>query len=112
MAPLNDDGPPLHGPINKSRKKADLEVIAAALGVKCGDKRTSAERLAKSINTHLKENPSLANEARFQGLFAYRPNNTGGGGKVSRTSVDKAAEDAAEGEKPVKDPTGYVIDRF
>ena len=71
-------------------------------------KKTGAERPSQAIKTHLDENPTLANH-RFQGLFAHRSNNTGGGGKVACTSADEAAEDAAEGEKPPKDPTGPSI---
>ncbi|KAM5536888.1 hypothetical protein V8D89_009435 [Ganoderma adspersum] len=113
MAPPNNDSPVLHGPINKSQKKANLEEIAQALSLEY-QKKTSAERLAKAIKAHFDKNPTLANQAHFQGLFAYRSNNTGGGGKVARTSADKAAEDAVEGEKPQKDPTGAhkkLIDR-
>lgn len=71
-------------------------------------KKTGAERLSKAIKTHLDKNPTLANH-RFQ--VAYRSNNTGtgGGGKAACTSADKPAEDAAEGEKPPKDPTGPSI---
>ncbi|KAM5544419.1 hypothetical protein V8D89_002079 [Ganoderma adspersum] len=105
MAPPNNDGPALHRPINKSWKKANREEIAQALGLEY-QKKTSAERLAKAIKAHLDKNPTLVNQARFQGLFAYQSNNTGGGGKVAWTSADKAAEDAVEGEKPQKDPTG------
>ncbi|KAI1782083.1 hypothetical protein LXA43DRAFT_1187918 [Ganoderma leucocontextum] len=104
-SPGDASPPPLRGPINKSRKKAELEAIAGALEIR-SDKKTSVVNLAKATNSHLEKNPNLANEARFQGLFAYRSNNTIGGRKASRTSGDKAAEDAAEAEKPAKAPTG------
>ncbi|EJF55595.1 hypothetical protein DICSQDRAFT_175715 [Dichomitus squalens LYAD-421 SS1] len=99
------DAEPLHGPVNKSRKKAELTVIADALGLPY-DAKTGVQKLVKDINAYLVKNPKLANQRRYQGLFAYRNGKTAGGKDGAKTSADKDIEDEDEGGKPQKDPSG------
>lgn len=88
------------GPINKKRRRADLQAISAALGLPTDGKN---ETLADAIAAHIKQNEKvLSTDPRFQQLYKY------GKGAASKTSsdvrknsADKAAEDAVEQAKKI-----------
>ncbi|KAI1781747.1 hypothetical protein LXA43DRAFT_1105398 [Ganoderma leucocontextum] len=97
----------LWGPINAQRKKADLDAIAQALDIfrpKSKDNRTV---LARKINQHLKKNPALAKEKRFQGLYSYRRDKEAERG-APKSSAEKEAEVELEASKTAKEATGAL----
>ncbi|KAI1785940.1 hypothetical protein LXA43DRAFT_1185490 [Ganoderma leucocontextum] len=98
----------LWGPINAQRKKADLDAIAQALRnilrPKSKDNRTV---VARKINEHLKQNPGLAKEKRFQGLFSYRRDKEAERG-APKSSAEKEAEVELEASKTAKQTTGAL----
>ena len=79
----------LVGPISKQCKKAELQVIARALGMM--DSGT-VPALVLAIKAHLEQHPHLSEDPQFQGLFQYRPRASA----KQKTSADKAAEDLFE----------------
>ena len=95
------------GPINASRRKAELQAIAEALNI---NSTGTVKDLVRRIKEHVKEhNDKLALDPRFQGLTTdagYRPSAEGTTKRVGKTSTDKATEDQHEEEKPVAPPTG------
>ncbi|KAH9032703.1 hypothetical protein EDB85DRAFT_1820094, partial [Lactarius pseudohatsudake] len=57
------------GPLNKSRRKEDLEDIAIALALPESGKK---DELVDRILSHFEKNPVLKTEPRFEGLFGSR----------------------------------------
>lgn len=58
------------GPLNKSRRKEDLEDIAIALALPEGGKK---DELVERIAGHFEKYPALKTDSRFEGLFGSRP---------------------------------------
>ena len=58
------------GPLNKTRRKGDLEDIAAALALPVGGKK---DDLLDKISKHFDKYPDLKTSSRFEGLFNPRP---------------------------------------
>lgn len=58
------------GPLNKARRKGDLEDIAAALALPDEGKK---DDLLERISRHFEEHPDLKTNQRFEGLFNPRP---------------------------------------
>ncbi|KAI9436572.1 hypothetical protein H4582DRAFT_2058509 [Lactarius indigo] len=58
------------GPLNKSRRKEDLEDIAIALALPEGGKK---DELIERITNHFEKHPALKTDPRFEGLFGSRP---------------------------------------
>jgi hypothetical protein len=58
------------GPLNKTRRKGDLEDIAAALALPDGGKK---DELLERISKHFEEHPELKTSTRFEGLFNLGP---------------------------------------
>jgi hypothetical protein len=87
------------GPINNTRRKADLIDIINALGIK--ENTGTIKELIPRIQKHLNEHQELAIDSRFQKLFVYRASavqSTKAESKeTGKNSADKSAEDAAAG---------------
>jgi hypothetical protein len=97
------EGPALKGPILKSRKKAELQDIADALGLDSSGKN---ESLATRIHAALDANKKAwAEIPRFSGLYTFK---SAPKSKNPKTSADKAAEDISEKAKKPKAATGYI----
>jgi hypothetical protein len=97
------EGPALKGPILKSRKKAELQDIADALGLDSSGKN---ESLATRIHDALDANKKAwAEIPRFSGLYTFK---SAPKSKNPKTSADKAAEDISEKAKKLKAATGYI----
>lgn len=92
----------LTGPIDKTRLKNDLVLIAQALGLQ---PKGNKDVLIGRITDHLKTHPDLVLDPRFQGLFTYRPDKAViSYGRVEtkaqgKTSADKAKEDMVAGKE-------------
>ena len=97
--------PTLWGPVNQHSRKTELNEITAALGIY--DSKDSRNTMVKKIKRHLEQNPELAMQKRFQGLFSYRKAREAKSG-TPKSSEDKGAEDELEGSKTTKQATGYV----
>ncbi|KAI1783450.1 hypothetical protein LXA43DRAFT_1102518 [Ganoderma leucocontextum] len=97
----------LWGPINVKRKKADLDVIAQALDIFRPKSKDNRSVLARKINDHLKQNPGLAKEKHFQGLFSYRRDKEAERG-APKSSAEKEAEVELEASKSAKQATGAL----
>lgn len=95
------------GPISTQRRKAALQEIAEALSI---DSTGTVKELVARIRTHVKEHDAeLSMDPRFQGLTSDGGYRVGVGGRsksTGKTSIEKAAEDAIENDKPQKAPTG------
>ncbi|KAI1781660.1 hypothetical protein LXA43DRAFT_1188231 [Ganoderma leucocontextum] len=97
----------LWGPINAQRKKADLDAIAQALNILRPKSKDNRTVVARKINEHLKQNPGLAKEKRFQGLFSYRRDKEAERG-APKSSAEKEAEVELEASKTAKQTTGAL----
>ncbi|KAJ7065099.1 hypothetical protein B0H15DRAFT_958560 [Mycena belliarum] len=88
--------PLLKGPVNKSRKKADLQEIAQALGL---DTSGLVGGLVGRIKAHLENNTAtLGVDPRFVALYTYSTAHQGSK-RQDKTSADKSVEDNAEASK-------------
>jgi hypothetical protein len=58
------------GPLNKTRRKEELEDIAAALALPDSGKK---DEILERISRHFEEHPDLKTTPRFEGLFGMRP---------------------------------------
>jgi hypothetical protein len=58
------------GPLNKTRRKEELEDIAVALALPDSGKK---DELLERISRHFEEHPDLKTTPRFEGLFNLRP---------------------------------------
>ena len=97
--------PTLWGPVNQHSRKTELNEITAALGIY--DSKNSRNNMVKKIKRHLEQNPELAMQKCFQGLFSYRKAQEAKS-STPKSSEDKGAEDELEGSKTTKQATGYV----
>ncbi|KAH9932373.1 uncharacterized protein B0H18DRAFT_1102492 [Fomitopsis serialis] len=86
----------LKGPVDMSRRKAELMDIASGLGLSTvGNKKTLIQQITEYLGNH----DDLCLDPKFQGLFAYRPDTkiaSGGRSQTkqgSKTSADKVTED-------------------
>ncbi|KAH9921611.1 uncharacterized protein B0H18DRAFT_541674 [Fomitopsis serialis] len=102
----------LKGPVDMSRRKAELMDIASGLGLSTvGNKKTLIQQITEYLGNH----DDLCLDPKFQGLFAYRPDTkiaSGGRSQTkqgSKTSADKVNEDdtAAQASQE-KTATGSV----
>ncbi|KAJ6525395.1 hypothetical protein B0H19DRAFT_1276190 [Mycena capillaripes] len=91
------------GPINNSRKIAELVGIASAMTIDTsGQKKDLIARITDKFTT----DTELAQKPEFLKFHAHRPENLDKGGKNSRNSADKAVEDGIEDKKNDLPPTG------
>ncbi|KAF9539931.1 hypothetical protein CPC08DRAFT_770889 [Agrocybe pediades] len=97
-APISNEA--FQGPIS-SMKMAGLIALCSSLGL---DSTGNNDKRKKRINDYLKSHEGLADDPRYQGLFAYRANKLSVP-TASKKSVDKVKEDAIEAAKDVE-PTG------
>jgi hypothetical protein len=95
------EGPALKGPILKSRKKAELQNIADALGLDSSGKNESLATHA-ALDANKK---AWAEIPYFSGLYTFK---SAPKSKNPKTSADKAAEDVSEKAKKPKAATGYI----
>ncbi|KAJ6462619.1 hypothetical protein C8R45DRAFT_940869 [Mycena sanguinolenta] len=101
----NIQGQPLKGPILKSRKKGELQEIAAALGLATTG---TCENLANRIRPALDANSVAWSQVpRFAGLYTFK--RSASASKNAKNSRDKATEDASEQLKPSKVSTGVEL---
>ncbi|KAJ7675231.1 hypothetical protein B0H17DRAFT_1207861 [Mycena rosella] len=92
----NPQGPPLTGPVNKSRKKAELQDIAEALGLETSG---VVDALQARIRPFLEANTAtLSKVPQFAGLYSYKADRKPSK-KTVKTSADKAVEDDSEKAK-------------
>ncbi|KAJ7685828.1 hypothetical protein B0H17DRAFT_1137313 [Mycena rosella] len=92
----NPQGAPLTGPVNKSRKKAELQDIAEALGLETSG---VVDALQARIRPFLEANTAtLSKVPRFAGLYSYKADRKPSK-KTVKTSADKAVEDDFEKAK-------------
>lgn len=100
---MSDSNAIITGPINNSRKKADLQAICDALALSATG---TVPILVGRIKEHLKKTPDLVNNPRFLPLFAYR---SGQSSKAQvKNSADKTLEDLQESKKDTPAATGYA----
>ncbi|KAJ7110995.1 hypothetical protein C8R44DRAFT_799790 [Mycena epipterygia] len=93
---LNPLGPAVTGPVAKSRKKADLQNIADALGL---DTAGTIDVLVLRIRAYMDANTAVLNGMpRFTGLFTFK-SAPKAAKQDKKTSADKDAEDVAENLK-------------
>ncbi|KAJ6478931.1 hypothetical protein C8R45DRAFT_933706 [Mycena sanguinolenta] len=94
----NFQGLPLKGPILKSRKKNELQEIAAALGLATTG---TCDNLVSRIRSALDANSAAWSQVpRFAGLYTFK--RSASTSKNAKNSRDKATEDASEQLKPSK----------
>ncbi|KAJ7105225.1 hypothetical protein C8R44DRAFT_806823 [Mycena epipterygia] len=93
---LNPLGPAVTGPVAKSRKKADLQNIADALGL---DTAGTFDVLVLRIRAYMDANTAVLNGMPcFMGLFTFK-SAPKAAKQDKKTSADKDAEDVAENLK-------------
>ncbi|KAF9477414.1 hypothetical protein BDN70DRAFT_111780, partial [Pholiota conissans] len=84
------------GRVNNKMKKPKLVALATSLNINPVPEKVSD--LVSAIKKHIDENPQLATDPKYQGLFVYRTNN-GQSQKLDKKSSDKDAEDLAAAAK-------------
>lgn len=111
---MDDDSKILKGPVNNTKTKNHLVRIAKILGMPDFDETVYKPVVLRQVKEYIEANQEkICNDPKLQGLVMYRADSMGSGREgrgntKSKTSADKAAEDATESSKASLPPTGCV----